>query len=95
MGLELWSLVYIGVLMLVLDLFVDVGFWIGFGFGFWILILLQPGLRSGPAVNLVLGIVFVLALNVGILSLSHFCRMFGVESCGCRVSLDRVCGCEV
>jgi hypothetical protein len=48
--------------MLVIDLFVDVGFWIGFGFGFRILILLQPGLRSGPAVNLMFGIVFVLQL---------------------------------
>jgi hypothetical protein len=64
--------VYDGVLMLVVDLFVDVGFWIGFGFGFWILILLQPGLRSGPAVGLMLGIVFVLALSAGILSLSCF-----------------------
>jgi hypothetical protein len=64
--------VYYGVLMLVIDLFVDVGFWIGFGFGFWMLILLQPGLRSGPAVGLMLGIVFVLALSAGILSRNHF-----------------------
>jgi hypothetical protein len=34
--------------------------------------LLQPGLRSGPAVGLMLGIVFVLALSAGILSLSRF-----------------------
>jgi hypothetical protein len=60
--------------MLVIDLFVDVGFWIGFGFGFWILILLQPGLRSGPAVDVMLGIAFVLALSAGILSLSRFLK---------------------
>jgi hypothetical protein len=61
-----------GVLMLVIDVLIGVGFWIGFGFGFWILILLQPGLRSSPAVGLMLGIVFVLALSAGILSLSRF-----------------------
>jgi hypothetical protein len=58
--------------MFVIDLFVDIGFWIGFGFGYWILILLQPGIRLGPAVDLMLDIVFVLALNAGILSLSSF-----------------------
>jgi hypothetical protein len=72
MGFELWSLVYVGVLMFVVDLFVDIGFWIGFGFGFWILVLLQPGIRLGPAVDLMLGIVFVLALSAGILGISRF-----------------------
>jgi hypothetical protein len=52
------------VLMLVLDVLI--------GVGFWILILLQPGLRSGPSAGLLLGIVFVLALSAGILSLSRF-----------------------
>jgi hypothetical protein len=60
------------VLMLVLDVLIGVGFWIRFGVGVWILILLQPGLRSGPAVGLMLGIVFVLALSAGILGLSRF-----------------------
>jgi hypothetical protein len=72
MGLELWDLVYVGVLMFVIDLFVDVRFWIGFGFGFWILILLQPGIRLVLAVDLMLGVVFVLVLSAGILSLSRF-----------------------
>jgi hypothetical protein len=60
------------VLMLVLDVLIGVGFWIGFGVGVWILILLQPGLRSGPAVGLMFVIVFVLALSAGILDLSRF-----------------------
>jgi hypothetical protein len=68
----LWGLECGDVLMLVLDVLIGVGFWIGFGVGVWILILLQPGLRSGPAVCLMFGIVFVLALSAGILGLSRF-----------------------
>jgi hypothetical protein len=60
------------VLMLVLDVLIGIRFWIGFGVGVWTLILLQPGLRSGPAVGLMFGIVFVLALSAGILGLSCF-----------------------
>jgi hypothetical protein len=60
------------VLMLVLDVLIGVGFWIGFCVGVWILILLQPGLRSSPAVGLMFDIVFVLALSAGILGLSRF-----------------------
>jgi hypothetical protein len=60
------------VLMIVLDVLIGVGFWIGFGFRLWILILFQPGLRSGPAVGLMFGIVFVLALSAGVLGQSCF-----------------------
>jgi hypothetical protein len=51
---------------------IGIGFWFGFGVRVWILILLQPGIRSGPAIGLMFGIVFVLAWSADILGLSRF-----------------------